>query len=146
MINLSTITAAAQTVINGAAISGLTVERGERINFDPGRCPWCGIYPDALTTSPFSMSGQNWKGTGSIQIVLQTASFVDDGQEASDALETLAAGVESALVANPTLGVQGVRIVGFNRDYRYIVFDDDGNGTIFMPQVIIRPQLEIRSQ
>ena len=118
MINLSTITAAAASVISAAGLTGLTVERGERINFDPGRCPWCGVYPDSLTTSPFSMSGQNWKGTGSIQIVLQTASFVNDGREASDALETLAAGVESALVANPTLGVQGVRIVGFNRDYR----------------------------
>ncbi len=146
MINISDLTTAVYNSIVAANITGLTVERGERINFDPGRCPWAGVYPDALQTEPYTIGAgsSRWISRGQIQVVLQTSSFQDDGQQASDDLESLINSVCDAISAdlNP---VAGYRILGFNREYRYVVFDDDGNGTIFMPQSIIRVGFEARS-
>lgn len=146
MIDLSVITSAAKAVLDAATLNA-SIERGERINYDPGRCPWIGIYPDAVQSAPLTVGagGSRWQSTGAFQVVIQTSSFIDDGQDASDALESLAKSVCAAINADLSLGVAGFRITSVTRDYRYVVFDDDGNGTIFMPQVIIRFGFEYRS-
>lgn len=146
MINLTPILAAAETALAGVSA---TVERGERINFDPARCPWVGIYPGELETVPKTLGGagaQRWQTTGNFQIVCQTSSFQDDGQAASVALEQLAADVLDALFGGDlTLGLAGVRMVGVSREYRYVVFDEDEGGSIFFPQVVLRIRLDARS-
>jgi hypothetical protein len=148
MINVSTITTALYTVLSSAAgLSVYEIERGQRINYEPGRCPWIGVYPDKVSTEPLSIGAgsSRWMSRGAAQVVVQTSSFVDDGQAASDQLETVASEVCAAVASNLTLGILGLRIVGVSRDYRYVVFDDDGAGSVFMPQVVLRFEFEQRS-
>lgn len=150
MINMSALTTALYNVLAADAVVSTTctaIERGERINYDPGRCPWAGVYPGNARSQPkaFGAGPATWSSTGTIQLVIQTASFVDDGKAASDALETLAASACAAVNADLSLGVAGLRIVGAAREYKYVMFDDDGGGTVFMPQMIISFEFEMRS-
>lgn len=146
MINLTNVLVAVETALAGVSA---TVERGERINFDPARCPWVGIYPGELETAPKTLGGagaQRWQTTGNIQVVCQTSSFTDDGQAASEALESLIEEVVGAIFGGDlTLGLAGVRVVGLSREYRYVVFDEDEGGSIFFPQVVLRIRLDVRS-
>lgn len=148
MINVSNITSALESVIVAAGISGLRVTRGERINFDPAVCPWCGIYPGSVSSNAHTLgAGSNrWLSTGDVQVVIQTSSFTDDGQEASDRLEELAMSVCAAVNDSLSLGVSGLRIApNVERDYRYVLFDEDGAGSVFMPQVALKFNFEYRS-
>lgn len=150
MINMSTLTIAAETLLQDAVTAGTiaaTISRGQRINFDPGQCPWVGIYPGGVTTTPKTLgAGSNrWSNSASLQIVIQTASLTDDGQEASDDLETLVAGVLSVVNADLTLGVAAARVTQIDREYKYVIMDEDGAGSVFMPQCIIKLGLEVRS-
>jgi len=150
MLDMSTLTIAAAAKLSAdaglAALSpALTQTRGERINYDPAVCPWLGIYPGTVDTVPRAMGSRQWKDDAGIQIVVQTASFSDDGQAASDQLEDIVGKVLDAINADLTLGVVGVRVVSFAREYRYVIFDDDGAGSIFMPQAIIKVKMEVRS-
>lgn len=146
MIDEGTITRAIDTLLNASTITA-TIERGTRINFDPGRCPWIGIYPGNVQTKPktLGLGSARWNNTLEPQIVIQTASYDSDGQDASDELETLVSDVLAVIDADLTLGVTGARVIGVNREYRYVVFDDDGSGSLFMPQVVIKLQMEVRS-
>lgn len=149
MIDISDYTKALQTVLLADEdLSQYPVERSQRINYDPGRCPWIGVYPDQVNTSPLALAvtGNNrWRSTFSLQVIVQTSSFIDDGASASDELEDIVQSVESAVDADLTLGLAGARCVGFDREYRYVEFDDDGQGTVFMPQCIIKLNMEVRS-
>ena len=149
MLDVSTLTIALHGILDAAAgLSAATVERGTRINFDPARAldGWIGVYPGQVDTVPQAMAGKQWQDNVMLQVVVQTASFRDDGQAASDLLEDLLQKVLDAINAtNLTLGITGVRITGFSREYRYVVFDDDGEGDIFMPQAIIKFNLTCRS-
>jgi hypothetical protein len=94
------------------------------------------------------MGGRQWKSDLEAQLVIQNMSLTDDGTEASDLLETL---IETALEElggdgkDLTLGITGLRMLSFSREYRYVVFDEDGNGSLFMPQAVIRIKIETRS-
>jgi hypothetical protein len=145
MIDEGILTRALQAIIVAANLSA-TVERGTRINFDPGRCPWMGIYPGTVDSRPKTLGGSaRWANIATPQIVLQTASYDSDGQAASDELETLIASVLSVIDADLTLGITGARVVAISREYRYVVFDGDESGNLFMPQVVIKLQMEVRS-
>lgn len=150
MINMSTLTIAAETLLQDAVTAGTiaaTISRGQRINFDPGQCPWVGIYPGSVSTTPKTLgAGSNrWSNSATLQVVVQTASLTDDGQEASDDLETLVAGVLGVVNADLTLGVAAARVMQIEREYKYVIMDDDGAGSVFMPQCIIKLGLEVRS-
>ncbi len=148
MINVSTYTKALYTkLVALAALSAVTMERGERINFDPGRCPWLGVYPGTVSSTPKTLGAGNnrWASQLELMIVIQTSSFEDDGQAASDSLEGYIEAALQGIDADLTLGVAGCRILRTSREYRYVVMDEDGNGTVFMPQAIIKLQMEARS-
>lgn len=121
------------------------IERGTRINFDPARTPWIGIYPGHVNTRPNGACGKRWRNVAELQVVIQTASFKDDGTAASDDLERILEEVEALANDDLTLGVTGARVVGFTREYRYVVFDEDGSGGLFFPQAILKMELEARS-
>lgn len=146
MINVSSYTSALTAKLI-TALPTTDIERGERINFDPGRCPWVGVYPGNVSTAPKTIgAGANrWASEMQIQVVAQTSSFVNDGQAASDALEALIASIEQAVDADLTLGLSGFRVLSTSREYRYVVFDDDGGGSIFMPQAVISFNCEARA-
>ena len=146
MLNLSTYTTALYDLLLAEGLAGdYTIERGTRINFDPGRCPWVGIYPGTSTGAPRAMGGSQWMYKAELQIVAQTASFVGDGQDASDALEALLKALDDAINTDLTLGITGCRVTEISREYRYVVFDDDGLGELFMPQAITKLNIEVRS-
>lgn len=148
MIDESVLTRALETVFNNtAALSTVTIERGTRINFEPGKCPWLGIYPGQVDTKPktLGMGNAKWASVAVPQVVIQTVSFDGDGQTASDQLETLVQAVQVAVNSDLTIGVAGARIVAVSREYRYVVFDSDESGNLFMPQVIIKFTMEVRS-
>lgn len=125
--------------------NGYTIERGARINFDPGRCPWIGVYPGRVDTRPNGACNKRWLDKAEIQIVIQTADFKNDGTTASDELERILEEVSALVNDDLTLGVSGVRVIGFSREYRYVVFDEDGSGGLFFPQAILKLELEARS-
>jgi len=151
MINIKDITTAIESrlKVNTTLMAlGCTVERSVRINYDPGRCPWVGIYPGIVDTLPKAMSGRKWVDTLEPQIVIQAQSMTDDGTEASDMLEDAIDATLEELGGEGkdlSLGLAGVRILGFSREYRYVVFDTDGSGQLFMPQAIVRVKIEARS-
>ena len=148
MIDVSTLTIALHDkLVASAALDNLDCERerSTRINFDPGRCPWVGTYPGTVETNPRTASGASWLEPVELQVVAQTASFGSDGAEASDALESLIKVIMDVINADLTLGITGVRVLKFRREYRYVVFDDDGQGDLFMPQAVIKISLEVRS-
>lgn len=148
MINASVITRALYDAIVAAGIAGLRVSRGERINMDPAAAPWCGIYPATASSKAHTLGGgsNRWLTTGQVQVVLQTASFQEDGQEASDLLEELAMSVCASVAGDLSLGVSGLRIApGVDREYGYILFDSDGAGSVFMPQLVLKFNFEYRS-
>ena len=148
MIDVSTLTIALQAKFDAStALDNLncTRERSTRINFDPGRCPWVGTYPGTVETNPRTASGKSWLEPVELQVVAQTASFGSDGAAASDELEALIKVIIGVVDADLTLGVSGVRVLKFRREYRYVVWDDEGQGNLFMPQSIIHISLEVRS-
>lgn len=148
MIDFSVQTKALTALLKAAAtLSTCTIERSNRINFDPGRCPWIGVYPGNLTSAPktLSSSASTWASTGDVQVVVQTMTYGEAGADASDELETLVDTVLAIVSANLTLGITGTRITSVSREYRYVVFDADGSGSLFMPQVVLKLALEIRS-
>ena len=148
MLDISTLTIALYNLLVTAfAASTEVVERGTRINFDPAIAMdgWVGVYPNTVESTPRAMGGNAWKDEPVLQVVVQAGSYSNDGTEASDALEARIKTVLDTVVADLTLGVTGVRVVRFSREYRYVVFDDDGSGDLFMPQAIIKLFLEVRS-
>lgn len=124
-----------------------TIERGTRINYDPSRAlsGWVGIYPGKVSTSPRAMGGPQWREECELQVVVQTASYSTDGTNASDLLEGLIGAVVGVVNTRLTLGVSGCRVVGFEREYSYVLFDEDGSGDLFMPQAVIKLKVEVRS-
>lgn len=150
MIDLSVLTKSLETLMRASAalsMQSVTIKRGERINFDPGVCPWLGIYPGMVDTKPKSLGqgSARWNNAAELQVVIQTASFNNDGQAASDQLETLISTVLAVVDADLTLAVSGARVVGVHREYKYVVFDSDESGNIFMPQTILKLSIEMRS-
>lgn len=147
MLDVSTLTEPLATILTAAMDAGEVVEEGTRINFDPAiaMSGWVGVYPGVVDTSPRAMGGRAWKDEGHLQVVVQAASYSGDGKAASKALEGRIAKVLDAINNDLTLGVTGVRVTRFSREYRYVVFDDDGGGDLFMPQAIIKVFLEVRS-
>ena len=85
MINVSSYTTALYGKLN-TALSSYNVERGVRINADPGVCPWVGVYPGQVSSSPKTLGGgtARWAHDVELMFVVQTASFVDDGSSASE--------------------------------------------------------------
>ena len=146
MINVGTYTTALYNKLVAAGLTA-TIERGERINFDPGRCPWMGVYPGSVSSAPRTLGGgsSRWSSSMELQVVVQTCSFDNDGRSASDALETLIESMLQAIDNDLTLGVVGCRILSNSREYRYVMFDDDGQGTIFMPQAVVKLNIDARS-
>ena len=148
MINLSTYTTALyNAIVAGTYTTPATIERGERINFDPGKTPWIGIYPGSVESSPKVLGASNnrWSNLAELQVVIQTASYTDEGQDASDDLELLTSEVLQQIDLDLTLGVQGCRVLSVSREYQYVVFDDDAQGSIFMPQCLLKLRTDIRS-
>lgn len=151
MLDISTLTVAlhgklvASATLQALGSTAANTERGTRINFDPSRCPWMGVYPGVVDTSPKLIGSRTWSDMAELMVVVQTASFSSDGTSASDLLESIIKTIEDVIVADLTLGIQGVRVLKLHREYRYVVFDDDGMGDLFMPQAIIRVSLEARS-
>jgi hypothetical protein len=148
MIDEGIITRAIEVLVNAAdALASVTKSRGTRINFDPGKCPWLGIYPGQVDTSPKTIGAgsSRWKNNLEPQVVLQTADYGGDGQAASDQLEALVGSFLEVVDADLTLGVTGARVVGVSREYRYVMFDGEGSGDLFMPQVVIKLKMEMRS-
>lgn len=146
MINVSIYTTALYNKLVAAGLTA-TIERGERINFDPGRCPWIGVYPGRVDSAPKTLGGgsSRWSSIVELQVVVQTCSFNNDGTAASDALETLIEAMLQAIDNDLTLGIVGCRILSNSREYRYVVFDGDEQGTIFMPQAVVKFKLDARS-
>ena len=149
MIDISTLTVALyDKLVTSTALDILNCERerSTRINFDPARCPWIGVYPGNVNTLPRSVSIRQWSDEVELMVVAQTASFGNDGTDASDLLEELIAAVLAVVTTdNLTLGLAGVRLLSMSREYRYVVFDDDGQGDLFMPQAVIKLKFEVRS-
>jgi len=148
MINIKTLTTALFDLLDASStlhVAGCTIERSTRINFDPSRTPWVGVYPGTVTTTPKAMGGRMWQNETELQIVIQEASLSDDGTSASDALEDIIDAVLTVVDGDLTLGVANVRVLSINREYSYVVLDSDGNGELFMPQAILKIKLEVRS-
>lgn len=148
MLDVSTLTVALKAKLVAAfSASTEVVERGTRVNFDPAIAMngWIGVYPGTIDTSPRAMGGRAWKDDAVLQVVVQAASYSGDGTEASDALEARIKLVLDAIDTDLTLGVTGVRVTRYSREYKYVVFDDDGGGDLFMPQAVIKVFLEVRS-
>lgn len=148
MIDFSVQTKALTALLQAAAtLSTCNIERSNRINYDPGRCPWIGVYPGNLETAPKTLSNSTatWASTGEMQVVIQTMTYEENGAAASDELETLIDTVLAVVSANLTLGVTGTRVTRVSREYRYVVMDDDESGSLFFPQVVLKLFLDIRS-
>lgn len=149
MIDIGTQTAALETKLNAAAtLDAYTIERSQRINFDPAKCPWIGVYPGSVNSRPKTISSggnSRWDNEAEIQVVAQTSSYDADGKTASDQLEDVIKLILDAVNADLTLGVTGTRVVAVNREYRYVVFDDDQSGSLFMPQCVLKIHMEVRS-
>lgn len=150
MIDVSTFTKALETLLNtNTTLDAVnaTIKRGEIINSDPGNCPWVGIYPGTTVSVPHTIgSGSSrWLNKLDLQVVIQTSSLDGDGQAASDELETFIKTVLSVVNGDLTLAIAGTRVVGVSRDYRYVVFDDNESGDLFMPQVLLKISMEVRS-
>lgn len=146
MIDISSYTTALASVLS-TALPLYEIERSERINFDPGRCPWIGVYPGPVESTPKTLGAGNsrWSNAAELQFVVQTASYSDEGQEASDQLEGIVGTALQAIDLDLSLGVQGCRVLSVSREYQYVVFDDDAQGSIFMPQCLVKLRTDIRS-
>lgn len=149
MINVAVLTIALHDkLVASTTLDNLNCqrERSARINFDPARCPWVGTYPGTVSTTPRNVSIRQWNDEVELMVVAQTASFGNDGTDASDLLEALIAAVLAVVTTdNLTLGLTGVRLLSMSREYRYVVMDDDGQGNLFMPQAVIKLKFEVRS-
>lgn len=149
MIDVSTLTIALHAkLVASTTLDNLNCERerSARINFDPARCPWVGTYPGNVSTTPRNVSIRQWNDEVELMVVAQTASFGNEGTDASDLLEALIAAVLAVVTTdNLTLGLTGVRLLSMSREYRYVVFDSDGQGDLFMPQAVIKLKFEVRS-
>jgi hypothetical protein len=150
MIDMSTLTVAMYDLLNENSaldILGCTTERSTTINADPGRCPWIGIYPDAVDSEPRTAVAKSWMNHAGLQIVIQASSLADSGTAASDELEELIAAVLDVINDDlPLSGAgTGIRITRIRREYSYVLFDSEGTGDLFMPQAVIKVSLEARS-
>ena len=149
MIDEGVLTRAIETLLNDTATldDTVTIERSTRINFDPARCPWIGVYPGEVVTKPKTLGAGSarWNSAATPMIVVQTMSYEGDGQTASDQLETLIQTIQEVIDADLTLGVAGARVVGISREYKYVVMDGDESGSLFMPQCVIKLSMEVRS-
>jgi hypothetical protein len=151
MIDLQTLTKAATAALQANATlttANATIERSTRINFDPGRCPWVGVYPGpGVSSEPKALTSGSarWNNLIDMTVVVQTASYNTNGQDASDLLETLVQEVLAVVDADLTLAVAGARVVKVDRKYMYLVFDNKETGDLFMPQVNLTLKLEVRS-
>lgn len=148
MINITALTTALYDRLVGyAPLAGLncSIARSTRINFDPSITPWVGVYPGNISTRPRAMGGKSWDNSVELQIIAQASSLTLDGTAASDILEDVIEKIHAAINSDLTLGVVGVRVTGTSREYRYVVFDSEGDGDLFMPQAIIKVVIEMRS-
>lgn len=151
MKNSTEITKAIETLLTGyEPLHHATIERSVRVNFDPGRMPWVGIYPGRRDIEPGSLGAGpcRWKATTNPKILLQEYGFDYEGQDAAEKLDNLVSSVTEALSGehNPGLrfGLTGVRLTGLTIDYTYVQSDEDESGEIFFPQAEITLTLEDR--
>ena len=139
-----------QLLISYEPLRHATIDRSTRVNFDTSRMPWIGIYPGKRDVEPSTMGtcSRRWKSNVSPKILLQEASFSDEGTDAADKLEELLNHVIDAMSGNQNsdlrFGIDGVRLTGMNIDYTYVQADFDEEGEIFFPQAEITLTLEDR--
>lgn len=151
MIDMQVLTKAVETALraNATLISAaVNIERSKVVNMDPGKCPWLGVYPGPhITSLPKSLGSGNarWNNVVEVSIIVQTSSFNQDGQTASDLLETLAQEALAVINADLTVAVTGARVVEVARQYLYLVDDSKESGDLYMPQVNMVLKMEVRS-
>lgn len=145
-VDVAALTTALKGVLVADATTGAyTIERAQRINADPARMPWLGVYPGPVSTAAHAIGtgSQRWRSEVQLLVVCQAVSFVDDGEAAHAALETILGAAQTAVEGNLSLGLVRTRVLSFSRDYRYATLDDDASGNLFLPWAVLTLTVEV---
>ena len=121
MINLKTITAGVETILN-AGLTGYTITRNEERNVDPNIAAqnngWIGIYRGRLEYETYATGSIPWMAHIEVKVEVQIASFTS-GEDAEDKLQDAEKAVIDVLVANKKLNNTVDMTNGYSIDYEY---------------------------
>ena len=134
----SDINKALQSKLKRETTSFKDIYRGEYINEDASRTPWCGVYRAPVVYAPRTLGrgANNWEGRLQYRIVVQASSFKGRGEDVEDILEGLVKEVLDGLVAdNLTLDNTVQMITEISIEYGYI--DDQHPSMYFQSAVIL---------
>lgn len=105
MINVAELTKTIQKVLkeHPTLLDLKNVERGEYVNFDPGACPWLGVYRTDVEYAPRALGNhsKSWEVSITIKLVLQV--YGKDGPTAEEELENLIHRVLSVMLTDLTV-------------------------------------------
>lgn len=85
-------------------LQDVTMQRSERINKDPAKCPWLGVYRVRATYPSRTLgAGSGFRQQKLEYILIAQAANGRSGQDCEETLELLVRRVLSALLSDPTL-------------------------------------------
>lgn len=142
MINLSTITAGIETILN-ANLSGYTIERNPRRNVDPNLAAkgkgWIGIYRGMLSYMPHTTGATPWLATIAARVEIQVASM-RSGEDAEDKLQEAETEVMEVLADNLTLNGTVNMTMGYE-----ITYETNEDEQVFYHAALITIKAEVRT-
>ena len=118
------------------------VERGEYINKDPARTPWCGVYRTSVDFSPrvIGHHARSWQAEIAITLVVQA--HADGGEAAEDACEDAVQRVLEAVLGD--LSISGTVDMLKNIDVTYS-YDETASETLDFQWAFIKLNYETRT-
>ncbi len=95
------------------------VERGEYVNKDPGRTPWCGVYRTNIDYLPKVLGhhSKSWEALLTLKLVVQA--HAGTGPEAEDACEDAVQRVMTAVLSDLTVHTKAEMLKSISIEYSY---------------------------
>lgn len=145
LINTATITAAlVKQLSEHPELLGFfkDVERGEYVNKDPARTPWCGVYRTEVHYLPKALGhhSRSWQVLLTVKLVVQA--HANTGPEAEDACEEAVQRVMTAVLGDLTILATMDMLKSIDIEYSY---DETKSSTIDFQWAFITLVYETRS-
>ena len=118
------------------------VERGEYVNKDPGRTPWCGVYRTEMHYLPKVLGhhSRSWQALLTVKLVVQAHAAT--GPAAEDACEEAVQKVMTAVLSDHTAQTTMEMLKSIDIEYSY---DETKSETIDFQWAFITLVYETRS-
>lgn len=123
---------------------GIIIDRSEFVNESPDRTPWVGIYRQGKNYAPRTLGrhAASWNGQVTVMVLVQYAAY-QSGEDTEDRLEKLMESVESAIVADTTIGGTLEMMNEMSVQYSYQI--PDGVHNVFFQNATIEITGEVRA-